>query len=286
MAKTESMRRTLKPVIEKKRRDRINQNLDVLRTLLFRSTADTRLQNPKLEKAEILDLAVQYIRKNASNRAEKKASATQAKPEDTKTQPKAQKPGHSDSLHLCVSEFTSFVGQMHPSERETVLHSLNHYLGSRLNHFVSKSGSEMDIKPTNSSLTKLCSSTSPHHHHQDLLTFPEPSLLGYKSSSFTPSASPNHLSPPPSPLFSPSASSFITSPSYSSAPCHLPFAPSAGSPPSTSPPLTLFPVPFTAMSQLMPLHASRDIPTPPSPSMDMREDLVLVQAQATWRPWS
>ncbi|KAK3535903.1 hypothetical protein QTP70_021208 [Hemibagrus guttatus] len=62
----------LKPVIEKKRRDRINQNLAVLRDLLFNSTADTRLQNPKLEKAEILDLAVQYIRKNTHDKADKK----------------------------------------------------------------------------------------------------------------------------------------------------------------------------------------------------------------------
>ncbi len=85
----------LKPVIEKKRRDRINHNLYALRDLLFKITADTvstcsrfmmhyfalflhyfpenasrmssllpqRLQNPKLEKAEILDLAVQYIKK-------------------------------------------------------------------------------------------------------------------------------------------------------------------------------------------------------------------------------
>ncbi|KAG7329228.1 hypothetical protein KOW79_007402 [Hemibagrus wyckioides] len=73
MAKTENGRRKLKPVIEKKRRDRINQNLAVLRDLLFNSTADTRLQNPKLEKAEILDLAVQYIRKNTHDKTDKKA---------------------------------------------------------------------------------------------------------------------------------------------------------------------------------------------------------------------
>ncbi|XP_039521566.1 hairy-related 11 isoform X3 [Pimephales promelas] len=63
MAKTEGTKRKLKPVIEKKRRDRINHNLDALRDLLFKNTADTRLQNPKLEKAEILDLAVHYIKK-------------------------------------------------------------------------------------------------------------------------------------------------------------------------------------------------------------------------------
>ncbi|XP_072520216.1 hairy-related 11 [Salminus brasiliensis] len=279
MAKTESLRRTLKPVIEKKRRDRINQNLDALRALLFRSTADTRLQNPKLEKAEILDLAVQYIKKNACTRADKKVSANL---EVTKTQPKAQQPVHGIHLHQCVSDFTSFVGQMHPSERETVLHSLEYYLDSRLARSA-KAGNETDIKAT-SALTKLCSSASPHHYNQDPI-FPESSLLGYKSSSFTPSASPNHLSPPPSPPFSPMASPFITSPPYSSVPCHLPFAPS-GSPPSTNPPPTLFAVPFSVMSQSLPSHASRDLPTPPSPNLDINGDLLPVPALSTWRPWS
>ncbi|KTG17082.1 hypothetical protein cypCar_00000176, partial [Cyprinus carpio] len=53
----------LKPVVKKKRRDRIDHNLEALRDLLFKNTTDTCLQNPKMEKAEILDLAVQYIKK-------------------------------------------------------------------------------------------------------------------------------------------------------------------------------------------------------------------------------
>uniref|UniRef100_A0A4W4GXI7 BHLH domain-containing protein n=1 Tax=Electrophorus electricus TaxID=8005 RepID=A0A4W4GXI7_ELEEL len=61
--------------MEKKRRDRINRNLDALRALLFRNTRDTRLQNPKLEKAEILDLAVQYIRKNTCSSTDKQGNS-------------------------------------------------------------------------------------------------------------------------------------------------------------------------------------------------------------------
>lgn len=87
--------------MEKKRRDRINQSLAELRSLLLQSTSDPvsqvkavksqlflncanvlrsmmfsippacyftrdghqRLQNPKIEKAEILDLAVEYLKK-------------------------------------------------------------------------------------------------------------------------------------------------------------------------------------------------------------------------------
>ncbi|XP_036423735.1 hairy-related 11 [Colossoma macropomum] len=292
MAKTETLRRTLKPVIEKKRRDRINQNLEALRALLFRSTADTRLQNPKLEKAEILDLAVQYIRKNTCRRADNKVSATPANQETTQTQLKAPKPIYGAHPHQCVSEFTSYMSQMNPSERETVLQSLEYYLDSQHEHF-GRAGNETDTKSA-SALTKLSSSTSSHHYNQDQ-ALPESLLLCYKSASqssivFTPSASPNHLSPPPSPLFSSSTSSFSTSPPYSSVPCHLPFAPS-GSPPFTKPPITFFATPLSVSSsvsvpQLLQPHVSRDLPTPPSPSLDMRGDLLPVSAQSTWRPWS
>ncbi|KAI4897273.1 hypothetical protein NFI96_024633 [Prochilodus magdalenae] len=302
MAKTESMRRflnnvlynlyfqTLKPVIEKKRRDRINQNLEALRALLFRSTSDTRLQNPKLEKAEILDLAVQYIRRNACKRAANKASATHANQEATQapTQPRAPKPVYGPHLHPCVSEFTSFMVQMNPSERENVFQTLECYLDSRHERSVTAQ-MEIDIKPANTR-TKLCSSTS-YHHNQDL-TFPEPSLFCYKSAAqnnvvLTPSASPNSLSPPPSPLFSSSTSSFSTSPPYSSGPCHLPFAPSL-SPPSTKPSPTFFATQFSVCSSVSmhQPHISRDLPTPPSHGLDLRDDLLPVSALSTWRPWS
>uniref|UniRef100_A0A3Q2XEX2 Hairy-related 11 n=1 Tax=Hippocampus comes TaxID=109280 RepID=A0A3Q2XEX2_HIPCM len=44
-------------------RDRINKSLAELRSLLLTNTADPRLQNPKIEKAEILDLTVEYLHK-------------------------------------------------------------------------------------------------------------------------------------------------------------------------------------------------------------------------------
>ncbi|XP_048853560.1 transcription factor HES-7-like [Brienomyrus brachyistius] len=62
-----TVKRVMKPLIEKKRRDRMNHSLDELRTLLLRHTLDTRLRNPKLEKAEILELAVEYLRKRTSH---------------------------------------------------------------------------------------------------------------------------------------------------------------------------------------------------------------------------
>ncbi|KAM7333634.1 transcription factor HES-7 isoform X2 [Alexandromys fortis] len=55
----------LKPLVEKRRRDRINRSLEELRLLLLERTRDQNLRNPKLEKAEILEFAVGYLRERS-----------------------------------------------------------------------------------------------------------------------------------------------------------------------------------------------------------------------------
>ncbi|XP_060638969.2 transcription factor HES-7.1-A-like [Anolis sagrei] len=55
-------KKLLKPLMEKRRRDRMNQSLDRLRVLLFEATQDERLKNPKVEKAEILQKTVQFLK--------------------------------------------------------------------------------------------------------------------------------------------------------------------------------------------------------------------------------
>ncbi|XP_027654075.2 transcription factor HES-7 [Falco cherrug] len=55
-------RKLLKPLMEKRRRDRMNRSLDRLRLLLLAATCDERLRNPKVEKAEILQKTVQFLR--------------------------------------------------------------------------------------------------------------------------------------------------------------------------------------------------------------------------------
>ncbi|KAG9470937.1 hypothetical protein GDO78_016244 [Eleutherodactylus coqui] len=52
----------MKPVIEKRRRDRINHSLENLRTLLLEATHDESLKNPKAEKADILKKTVQFLK--------------------------------------------------------------------------------------------------------------------------------------------------------------------------------------------------------------------------------
>ncbi|KAM5172327.1 transcription factor HES-4-like [Mantella aurantiaca] len=55
-------KKLMKPVIEKRRRDRINQSLEHLRTLLLEATHDESLKNPKAEKADILKKTVQFLK--------------------------------------------------------------------------------------------------------------------------------------------------------------------------------------------------------------------------------
>ncbi|XP_062857029.1 hairy-related 11 [Trichomycterus rosablanca] len=287
MAKTESMRRKLKPVIEKKRRDRINQNLSVLRALLFRNTADTRLQNPKLEKAEILDLAVQYIRRNTQSRTEQKVLGNKTDAGFTQTLFKDSKA--AAHLHQCVSDFTAIVGQMHQSNRENVLQNLEHYLDCHQSHSLRARRETAHLLKY--SKANLFPSTSQSHLilPNQTLPFPESSLLSSKpvyqnSVVLTP---PDQLSPPPSPLFSSLSPAISTSPSYLSVPLCLPFGHSV-SPPSTSP--HPFTIPNSACSSEK-LHQSshpnkcRDLHTPPSPSLDMAEVFPL-RGHTAWRPWN
>ncbi|XP_041654155.1 hairy-related 5 [Cheilinus undulatus] len=56
-----TMRRVSKPVMEKRRRERINHSLETLRLLMLENTKDEKLKNPKVEKAEILESVVQFL---------------------------------------------------------------------------------------------------------------------------------------------------------------------------------------------------------------------------------
>ncbi|KAJ1084517.1 hypothetical protein NDU88_004664 [Pleurodeles waltl] len=56
------MRKLLRPMVEKRRRERINSSLEALRMLLLEKGPNEKLKNPKVEKADILETAVQFIR--------------------------------------------------------------------------------------------------------------------------------------------------------------------------------------------------------------------------------
>lgn len=63
MTKTEKYRKVMKPMLERKRRARINKCLDELKDLIVDSLRKDGEQFVKLEKADILEMTVQHLRK-------------------------------------------------------------------------------------------------------------------------------------------------------------------------------------------------------------------------------
>lgn len=63
MSKTEKYRKVMKPMLERKRRARINKCLDDLKDLIVDSLKKDGEQFVKLEKADILEMTVQHLRK-------------------------------------------------------------------------------------------------------------------------------------------------------------------------------------------------------------------------------
>ncbi|XP_061691570.1 hairy-related 5 [Syngnathoides biaculeatus] len=66
-------RRVSKPVMEKRRRERINRSLETLRVLMLEHTRNEKLTNPKVEKAEILESVVQFLKSNKEEAKDQRA---------------------------------------------------------------------------------------------------------------------------------------------------------------------------------------------------------------------
>ncbi|KAK9963040.1 hypothetical protein ABG768_006263 [Culter alburnus] len=272
MAKTEGIKRMLKPVIEKKRRDRINHNLDALRDLLFKNTADTRLQNPKLEKAEILDLAVQYIKKTTRknetkvtpNQMDSKATQNQSSPISV-----SAGPIHANDFYVL-----DFYGRFNSSKQKEVLMKP----GIRLDD-----ASKAENEPV--AQTGFLLSPSGQNYHQELLLHPESSLYGSKllCQSTSPSSSSQYsCSPPSSPTFTSVSSSPNNSSAYTFTSCSLPPPPDPLSPLITSRSLHR---PVIVPQPILP-HMAKDFTPPQSPVLALRQEPFPLPTQSTWRPWS
>uniref|UniRef100_A0AAY4BI11 Uncharacterized protein n=1 Tax=Denticeps clupeoides TaxID=299321 RepID=A0AAY4BI11_9TELE len=270
-------RPVLKPVIEKKRRDRINQRLDELRTLLLSNTADTRLQNPKLEKAEILDLTVEYIRRKTDGgtphqgkdllhtdniRIEFTAFYMLCSGSPESVTP----PIYTAGFRECFSRLASFIDCVEPCQRDALVQSLRRHVDSHPGAAVPGRGPVQAPPPPliPSPTAPSCSTGTPQRSRSTTLT-PHPR---------TPSR------PPPSPCFSSSSPAFSASPPYLTVPCHFVFPPSL-SPPSSSDCSSPPGVPAGLPGSPTPLR-----PAPPCPPRTLRRTLFQNQSSAVWRPWS
>uniref|UniRef100_A0A8D0BIN4 Hes family bHLH transcription factor 7 n=1 Tax=Salvator merianae TaxID=96440 RepID=A0A8D0BIN4_SALMN len=123
------VRKMLKPLVEKRRRDRINKSLEELRLLLLQRTHCQTLKNPKVEKAEILEIAVGYLREMKS-----------AKPQGT-IELRGRGADLSEDTTLqtcymmgfreCLLGLAAFIQQTHPSVQSHFLDTLHLYLASK-----------------------------------------------------------------------------------------------------------------------------------------------------------
>ncbi|KAK3509366.1 hypothetical protein QTP70_030378 [Hemibagrus guttatus] len=291
MPNRRASKRVLKPVIEKKRRDRINQRLDELRTLLLDNTLDSRLQNPKLEKAEILELTVEYIRKKATNIKENAADCNRepgdgVAPARTAGRPRVPVAGlhegpnvhaHTPSGPLytagfqeCISRLTSFIECVDLSQRENFIQGLRHHLQSHtdaLSHIRGHGQTHAWVTGDVRASSEPFSFANGLYPNSFVLHHPYPSP-------------PYSLSPPPSPCYSPT---------YLSVPCHFHFPPSVSPLSDSSSSSSSFTTSTPAVSASV-APATQAPPRPLSPhcisaQRTLRRELFPSQTHAIWRPW-
>ncbi|XP_051276859.1 hairy-related 11 [Dicentrarchus labrax] len=281
-----SRKRILKPVVEKKRRDRINQSLAELRSLLLNHTSDPRLQNPKIEKAEILDFAVEYLQKwtNGKNQSNVVADSTNR---HTKTHPPVVNLHHSEAnapalftmesagFQQCVAQLTSYMHRITPAQRTSLIEGLQHHTDSHQPNHTNPdlsqrtAVSETAKRPHATPADAICTS----ERREESLKFPSHSPFQPHSCS-TPCH--DYLSPPPSPWLSPSFSTYATSPSFPSFASHFSFPPSL-SPLSSNTSFFSF---SPTVPHCTPLTTLRS-PTHPAP----REGSPPNSSSPMWRPW-
>ncbi|XP_031323547.2 transcription factor HES-7 isoform X2 [Camelus dromedarius] len=115
----------LKPLVEKRRRDRINRSLEELRLLLLERTRDQNLRNPKLEKAEILEFAVGYLR-------ERSRVEPPGVPRSPAQDAEALASCYLSGFRECLLRLAAFAHDASPAARAQLFSALHGYLRPKL----------------------------------------------------------------------------------------------------------------------------------------------------------
>lgn len=184
----------------------------------------------------------------------------------------------SAGFQQCMAQLTSYMHKITPAQRTSLIEGLKHHTKTQQpNPESSQKVAETD-RTAVTPVEAICTSDSKEEC---------PKLLLPSHSPFQPHScsTPCHdyLSPPPSPWFSPSFSTYAVSPSLPSFASHFPFPPSL-SPPSSN-------ISFFSLSPTVP-HAGPSafyfppLTTPRSPShLALRQESA-VNSSSMWRPWS
>ncbi|XP_070819527.1 hairy-related 5 [Chaetodon trifascialis] len=147
-------KRISKPLMEKRRRERINHSLETLRLLMLENTRSEKLKNPKVEKAEILESVVHFLK--TGKEVEKGHRAREQRPTC------ARQHSYQDGMRSCLLRVSHFIA------------SKSQELG--------ESGGDADPQNDSSSPERihralmpsaaLSAQHPPHHHHQHGLAHP------------------------------------------------------------------------------------------------------------------
>ncbi|KAK3535657.1 hypothetical protein QTP70_018647 [Hemibagrus guttatus] len=123
--KKDLMKRVPKPLMEKRRRDRINHSLETLRLLLVENTCNElilkqylsifvlkKLKNPKVEKAEILESVVNFLKAEQQSRPYSytiKRGKRKYEEEDELGSPYKRQLNYQDGMRTCVLRVSNFI---------------------------------------------------------------------------------------------------------------------------------------------------------------------------------
>ncbi|XP_036423736.1 hairy-related 5 [Colossoma macropomum] len=118
----DAMRRVPKPLMEKRRRDRINHSLETLRLLLLESTCNEKLKNPKVEKAEILESVVNFLRAEQRSRSHpyptNRGKRGRVEYEDEVASPCKRSQSYQDGMRTCLLRVSHFIASKNQESEE------------------------------------------------------------------------------------------------------------------------------------------------------------------------
>ncbi|XP_072520126.1 hairy-related 5 [Salminus brasiliensis] len=124
----DTMRRVPKPLMEKRRRDRINHSLETLRLLLLESTCNEKLKNPKVEKAEILESVVNFLRAEQRLGSSppypikrgKRAHTDYEDDDEMVGSPCKRQQNFQDGMRTCLLRVSHFIASKNPESGEAL----------------------------------------------------------------------------------------------------------------------------------------------------------------------
>uniref|UniRef100_A0A3Q2YMX9 Hairy-related 5 n=1 Tax=Hippocampus comes TaxID=109280 RepID=A0A3Q2YMX9_HIPCM len=98
-----------KPVMEKRRRERINRSLETLRVLMLENTHNEKLTNPKVEKAEILESVVRFLKSDKKDEMDQPAITSVLSTQGQRPSVPQQRHDDREGMRSCLLRIRRFI---------------------------------------------------------------------------------------------------------------------------------------------------------------------------------